>query len=57
VPGCWSQGRTEKEALDNIRVAIKEYLLARQALLKKKDVRVVVPKERIQIYVESRTNA
>lgn len=26
LPGCWSQGRTEKEALLNIQDAIKEYL-------------------------------
>jgi predicted RNase H-like HicB family nuclease len=26
--GCWSQGATEEEALDNIRSAIEEYLAA-----------------------------
>ena len=26
LPGCWSQGETEQEALDNIRDAIREYL-------------------------------
>lgn len=26
LPGCWSQGATEQEALQNIRDAIKEYL-------------------------------
>lgn len=26
LPGCWSQGASEEEALDNIRDAIKEYL-------------------------------
>ena len=28
LPGCWSQGASEKEALENIRVAIEEYLAA-----------------------------
>jgi predicted RNase H-like HicB family nuclease len=26
LPGCWSQGASEAEALDNIRDAIREYL-------------------------------
>ena len=26
LPGCWSQGATENEALENIRHAIREYL-------------------------------
>jgi predicted RNase H-like HicB family nuclease len=26
LPGCWSQGTTEQEALENIAVAIREYL-------------------------------
>ena len=34
LPGCWSQGATEQEALDNIQDAIREYLAARDELLK-----------------------
>jgi predicted RNase H-like HicB family nuclease len=26
LPGCWSQGSTDDEALENIRIAIGEYL-------------------------------
>ena len=26
LPGCWSQGRTEAEALENIKQAIEDYL-------------------------------
>ena len=26
LPGCWSQGQTEAEALENVRDAIREYL-------------------------------
>jgi predicted RNase H-like HicB family nuclease len=26
LPGCWSQGETEAEALENISIAIREYL-------------------------------
>lgn len=28
LPGCWSEGDTEKEALENIENAIQEYLAA-----------------------------
>ena len=34
LPGCWSQGATEQEALENIQDAIREYLAARDELLK-----------------------
>ncbi len=28
LPGCWSQGKTEQEAIENIHDAIREYLAA-----------------------------
>jgi len=39
LPGCWSQGKTEAEALDNIRNAISEYLSVRDELLQGTDTR------------------
>jgi predicted RNase H-like HicB family nuclease len=33
LPGCWSQGATEAEALENIQDAIREYLAAVDELL------------------------
>lgn len=41
LPGCWSQGTTEQEALDNIRDAIQEYLAAVDDQLRGKTVREV----------------
>ncbi len=41
LPGCWSQGVTEAEALDNIRDAIREYLAVVDENLKDADVREV----------------
>jgi predicted RNase H-like HicB family nuclease len=32
LPGCWSQGATEQEALDNIRSAIGDYVEVREEL-------------------------
>jgi len=41
LPGCWSQGKTEAEALENIQDAIREYLAAVEELLVGSDVREV----------------
>jgi len=41
LPGCWSQGANEKEALENVRSAIEEYLAVVQEQTKGPDVREV----------------
>jgi predicted RNase H-like HicB family nuclease len=41
LPGCWSQGATEAEALENIRIAIEGYLSVVDEQLRGQDVRVV----------------
>jgi predicted RNase H-like HicB family nuclease len=41
LPGCWSQGATEEEALENIRVAIREYVEAAEELARGEETRVV----------------
>jgi predicted RNase H-like HicB family nuclease len=41
LPGCWSQGKTEAEALSSVREAIREYLVVRDELLKDVEVREV----------------
>ena len=41
LPGCWSQGATEEEALENIQDAIAEYLGAIDQLVEGQDVREV----------------
>jgi predicted RNase H-like HicB family nuclease len=41
LPGCWSQGATEEEALRNIRDAIREYLAAVEESVRGADVREI----------------
>lgn len=41
LPGCWSQGATEQEALENIKEAIREYLSVVDDQLRGADVREV----------------
>jgi len=41
LPGCWSQGETEQEAIENIVDAIQEYLAAINEALADADVREV----------------
>lgn len=40
LPGCWSQGKTEQEALENIADAINEYIAVATALAEKEDAQV-----------------
>jgi predicted RNase H-like HicB family nuclease len=49
LPGCWSQGATEEEAIANIQDAIREYLAARDELLDGSIIREVeVTEERFR---------
>jgi len=41
LPGCWSQGTTEDEALANIQVAIREYVEAAEDLARNNESRLV----------------
>ena len=41
LPGCWSQGATEQEAVENIRDAIRECLAVVNEQLKGSDVREI----------------
>ena len=42
LPGCWSRDQSEKEALQNIKDAIADYLAALQDLTSGDEVREVV---------------
>ena len=39
LPGCWSQGKDEDEALSNIKDAIQEYLAVAEEQLEGAEVR------------------
>ena len=41
LPGCWSQGKTEQEAIENIKDAIREYLEAITEVFQNADVREI----------------
>jgi predicted RNase H-like HicB family nuclease len=41
LPGCWSEGDTEEEALDNIQDAIREYLVAVSEMNRGQETRVI----------------
>ena len=41
LPGCWSQGETEEEAVENIQDAIREYLATIEELVRDAVVREV----------------
>lgn len=41
LPGCWSQGQSEAEALENIRSAIREYMAVVAEQTKGADVREI----------------
>ena len=41
LPGCWSQGETEAEAIENIKDAIREYLSVVNEQLRGEDVREI----------------
>ncbi len=41
LPGCWSQGETEEEAIENIRDAIREYLATAGEIVEDAEVREV----------------
>jgi predicted RNase H-like HicB family nuclease len=57
LPGCWSQGATEAEALENIEVAIAEYLEVRQGVergIADADAGRVVPGDQVMAWLDRR---
>ncbi len=41
LPGCWSQGATEVEAVENIKEAIREYLGVVEEQLRGEEIREI----------------
>jgi predicted RNase H-like HicB family nuclease len=41
LPGCWSQGATDAEAVENIRDAIREYLAVVEDELRGEEIREI----------------
>ncbi|MGH2759154.1 MAG: type II toxin-antitoxin system HicB family antitoxin [bacterium] len=41
LPGCWSQGKDEDEAIENIRDAIRNYLAAAEAQVEGAELREI----------------
>jgi len=41
LPGCWSQGATEEEAIENIKDAIQEYVAALNDSIKDAEVKEI----------------
>lgn len=41
LPGCWSQGATEDEAVDNIRDAIRDYVSVVEEQLRGEEIREI----------------
>ncbi|GAA6618025.1 type II toxin-antitoxin system HicB family antitoxin [Scytonema sp. NUACC26] len=41
LPGCWSQGDTEEEALANIQDALREYMAALEERLHDAEIREI----------------
>jgi predicted RNase H-like HicB family nuclease len=41
LPGCWSQGETEEQALENIKAAISDYLEVEAEMAQRKQTRYV----------------